>query len=1130
MAMLATARVRLRAAGRVSPAVRALCDTGAQANLIDSRIVTQMQWTTRRCDVRISGINGSTAQPLARRVTCDLLSRFNDEVLAVIELAVSSKMPSLMLPESLIPDHNIPASIREELADPEACKPLPFNVVLGAGVWAAVVRDGILTNKTGLTFQPSTLGWLAFGGDVQSRDNAVMALTLKEETEPHLDVLLRRFWETEEVPTIRTRTLEQEDCERVFLQSHQRLPSGRYQVDIPLIENLSQLGSSRAVALHRYHQLERRLNRDPELKQNYTAAMNELLEAGHMKLVDHPPTGRSYYIPHHAVLKKFRIVYDASCPTDLGKSLNDVQLVGEKLQDDLADLIMRFRCHAVAITADVRKMFLQVLVNPEQWDLQRIFWRPAPDDKIKEYWLTTVTFGMASAPHCAVRAMIQAARDMNGTYPMGATAVERDFYIDDCLTGADNNVEAKNLCTEIDGLLRSCGFILGKWRSNRTGVVPAESATLSEEALDLNEFSDTTVLGLRWLPRTDELMFKYQHPQSLSSNEATKRRVLSHIAQIYDPNGYIGPVVIVAKIIMQRIWSAQIGWDEVVPSDIYRDWQQFQLQLTVISELRLPRWLGITRNAVFSLHGFADASTVAYGAVLYVRVEHSSSIKTIIVAAKSHVAPLKTITVPRLELCAAQLLSELVGAFKSAARLPDVDTTLWSDSKIVLAWLKKDASTLKIYVNNRVQRIQQLTRTATWRHVPTESNPADLLSRGTTVGNLQSSTLWWNGPEWLPREALYWPETELNLSRDEKADAVKEEKADVAEYRSDARQKFKDRSVMSIMLNNSDLLSRASTAASLFRKTAWILRFIQNTRTKSDQSHLRILDRGLRNEELVRAQVFWLKEEQRVYYSRELKELTGKSSRGVEKASPIARFNPFLDQEGVLRVGGRLENALIPACQKNPALLPDVSHLSTLLIREAHERTLHGGPQLVMAFVRQRFWITNLRRAVKTNISRCVVCVRQRSNVEQQLMAELPSDRVRPCRAFRRAGVDYAGPFMVRPRAGRGNILEKKYVAVFVCMATRAVHLELVESLSSEDFIQAFFNFTGIRGPCERIWSDNGRNFVGAEKELKRMILSWRGLDIENKLPGTEWRFITPSAPHQGGLWEAAVKSMKHHM
>lgn len=256
-------------------------------------------------------------------------------------------------------------------------------------------------------------------------------------------------------------------------------------VGIPLRTEISEIGSSREAALRRYHALERRFDRDPELRTKYVKGMNELMDAGQMVEANRAPHGWCYHIPHHAVQRKFRIVFDASCKTNRGLSLNEAQLVGERLQDDLFDLIIWFRTHQIGITADIRKMYLQVNVHASQWDLQRVFWRAEAASDIKEYWLTTVIFGMTSTPYCAVRAMVQCARDQQAEFPRAVRAIQKDFYMDDCITGASDVEDARDLSHQLQTALANGGFSLEKWHSNSTKAVPiAEDAELSTGMVD----------------------------------------------------------------------------------------------------------------------------------------------------------------------------------------------------------------------------------------------------------------------------------------------------------------------------------------------------------------------------------------------------------------------------------------------------------------------------------------------------------------------------------------------------------------------------------------------------------------------------------------------------------------------
>lgn len=277
-----------------------------------------------------------------------------------------------------------------------------------------------------------------------------------------------------------------------------------------------------------------------------------------------------------------------------------------------------------------------------------------------------------------------------------------------------------------------------------------------------------------------------------------------------------------------------------------------------------------------------------------------------------------------------------------------------------------------------------------------------------------------------------------------------------------------------------------------------------------------------------------MRREQARCYGPELKALRDLDE-GMPAKSQILGFHPFIDGNGILRVGGRLQAAAISYERMHPALLPEVSHLAQLLIRDSHQETLHGNRKLMTAHLRERFWITGLTRAIHTHIKRYFVCTRYKRQAAEQLMESLPPDRVRQSDPFEHAGVDFAGPFITKPREGRCKLRDKKWVAVFVCMATKAVHLELVNGLSTQDFIKAFLRFTSIRGKCTHLWSDNATNFVGADAELERMARSWADADSDayGELRANmkvNWHFITLSSAHQGGLWESAVKSMKYHL
>lgn len=551
--VLATALLRVQVGASISGEVRAMCDTGAQIGCITKECVKKLKLKTLRCRQEVCGFGGP-APTLTSKVRIFLKPWFkSDFSLAVDLFVIDSLNGNYPSSELTISKRKLP---NVTLADREFYRPAGIDVLLGAEVWAKVTMQNMYHNGSAL-LQETRFGFIFLGcAEAVSAQAMQMVLQVSEnesEKEPKLEELMRKFWEIEEIASIeRARSAEEEAVERIFMEKHYRKDDGRYVVHIPIKPECLPLGNSRAIAQRRFFQLEKRLQRDVDLKAKYVEYMRNCIKMGYMRECLEQPSGNAYYIPHHCVNKKFRVVNDASCKTSNGKSVNDIQMTGEKLQYDLPDQIMRFRRHKIAVIADIEKMFWQVEIDPSQWDLQRVLWREAPDKKLKEYVLTVVTFGMASSVHCAARSMIQSARDNRDEYPTGARIIESDFYIDDLLTGSEGKYETMTVCHEINYVLRSGGFKLRNWISNCKEVEEEFRKEENEKsAIDLSEVDETKVLGLRWLTKTDE--FTIAVKTNVLSQHPTKREVLGEIARLYDPNGFLAPVIMVAKLMMQEL-------------------------------------------------------------------------------------------------------------------------------------------------------------------------------------------------------------------------------------------------------------------------------------------------------------------------------------------------------------------------------------------------------------------------------------------------------------------------------------------------------------------------------------------------------------------------------------------------
>lgn len=1114
-------------------------------NIMTAGCAKRLKLRLFHCNKSLIGIGGGAGE-VNRKAITHLVPWFTTGIVTTVEIFIVENLvgtfPSHSIDTSIIPCH-------DPMADPKFDQPAPIEMILGVEFWAKMIMPKFFTNYTGALVQETKFGYIVLGRfDVLDEmpilssihnvgaSDALQPLVILNET-------LRKFWEIEAVKEDEIHhTPEEIAVEEIFLTTHKRKANGRYVVQMPIKEGALPLGDSRHIALRQFYQLERRFARRPELREKYVQFMREYESLGHMRPLPkgYAEKGPINFIPHHPVEKKFRVVYNGSSKTTNGRSLNDAQMVGAKLQPDLADQIVCFRFNRIAIVADVKQMFRQICIDESQWDLLRIFWRESPTDQLRIYQLTTVTYGMASAGHCAVRAMIQCARDQKQTFPKAADIVEKSMYMDDLLTGCDSVEEAKLLAREVDLLLRNGGFELRHWGSNSQEIQTAMQGN-KETAVNLGEDEETKILGLRWLKPTDELTI-FVRPNELSS-APTKREILSEIARLYDPNGLIGPVIVLGKILMQEIWRInELSWDIPVPANIRERWSSFYSQLPKLANFKVPRWLKTGPNTTIQLHGFCDASENAFGAVLYTRTIHNSTgrIDVNILGSKSRVAPLKTLSIPRLELCAAELLSKLTKHTLTICNLHAADCYMWSDSAIVLHWLRKSPCELKTFVANRIAKIQSISQANWWSHVASSDNPADMLSRGITPKELVDCTKWLKGPKWLSSPKDKWPEPKIQVDGVTTEEVTKEEKT----------KKVMLCVYTSISCNQELLINRYSDLAKVVRITAYVRRFTHNCRASINQ--VRRYTGLLSEAEKTNARNFWFIQAQQKAYKLEIECIRSGDTQYPAK-SKIVALRPTVDETGLLRARGRIGNANRPWEQNHPIILPPKTRITYLILDEAHQVTGHGGTQAMMAYIRNSYWIPCLRRECKVFRSKCIKCIRQSKTTVQQIMGDLPSVRVRPARAFKFSGVDYAGPFNLRlsdtntrKTRSKANDLELKgYVVVFVCMITRAVHLDVVTALTAEKFLEAYERFTSRRGTPEILYSDNGTNFVGASNIMKKTLDTWpndiaktimeiwKSSCVQEHITNkgtTTWRFIPPGSPNQGGLWEAAVKSMKYHM
>lgn len=1113
--LLATAIVEVRNKANQYIPCRVLLDSGSQMNFITERYVQILRLSKSQTPVHVQGINNVNTST-HYSVPIHLRSRISDwhaTTTCAVLPTITGTTPVSTLD---IQSWNIPTNIK--LADENFNKPGPIDMLIGADLFYEMLLPDNKTRPGFPVVQNTVLGWILSGKtpiptipDERPHSFLVQDIT-------NLEVNLNRFWEIEQVePSFLTP--EQQSCEHHFITHTIRQPNGRFSVRLPVAGEPHQLGTSRHAAEVRLLAIERRLERDPRLKAEYCRFMKEYEDLGHMEPVNFPQKGTiCYYLPHHPVFKedstttKTRIVFDGGAKSSTGISLNDILQVGATVQPDLYSIILRFRTHQVCFTADIEKMYRQISIQSQDRNLQRILWRHSPDEPIREYQLTTVTYGTSSAPFLATRCLKKLADDSQTNHPRAAQVLGNDFYVDDLLSGASTVQEAIELQQDLSYLLQGAGFKLRKWASNYSEFLDTIPLELQETqtTLSLDNDNEITTLGLQWNPKHDYLQVKNNSAVTqANSTVSTKRKVLASIASIFDPLGLLNPSVITYKLFLQKLWQDQLTWDDQLPRHLQEEWEQLCHTIPKLSLIKIPRKVVCANATNIQLHGFADSSEQAYGACIYIRSTSNSQTLCRLLCATSKVAPIKRVTIPRLELSAAVLLAKLYKRTTRALNIPIHSSYLWTDSAIVLTWIQNPSNRWKTFVGNRVASIQEKTATAVWRHVPSQANPADIISRGMDLETLLSSTLWWNGPHWLLLDSTSWPASEFEAS------------TDTSEIRTVH---------VARMDTNEDLTQRFSKLNRLIRVIATCKRFIQNCR----QPKANRQTTPFTTQDLTQALNSCVKMVQHTAYAQEFQDLV--STQVISKSSSLKTLHPFLDKEGILRVGGRLQQSSLPYQSMHQIILPSNHHFTKLVVKAEHLRLHHAGSQLLTASLRDRYWIPRIKTVIKTVIHHCHPCYRFKAQASQQLMGELPAARVQPSRAFQTVGIDYAGPIMLRVGLPRSKATTKGYIAIFICFATKAIHLEVVTSLTTEAFLAALRRFVARRGRPKTIWSDNGTNFQGAANELHHLYQllhsSSKMATIRDFLTseGCEWKFIPPHGPHFGGLWEAAVKSMKFHL
>ena len=1123
--LLMTCQVQIKAPDGSLVNARALLDSASSVSFISERMTQGLCLPRSRHNIQVSGVAGLSHQsPLQSVATFNIhTSSKNISVSAIVVPRVTCDLPTQPVQFSSSWTHLNDL----KLADPNFGQPGRIDVLLGVDVYTDALLHG---RRSGPPDSPvafeTIFGWV-LAGRVDPLISSQISATSCHVSATSGDDILRRFWEIEENPKDpSTMSPEERSVVLHFKDNHRRSANGRFIVPLPKRPQYKPLGESRSQAVRRFLSLEKSLRSKGQF-QEFSAVMEEYFDMKHAEPVPVEDLQKApkevFYLPMHAVRKehstttKIRAVFDASAKSASGTSLNDLLLVGPTIHPPLIDVLLRFRYHRIALTADVSKMYRAISLVPPDRDLHRFVWRRSPDEPLQDYRMTRVTFGVSASSFAANMSLKQNALDFAIEYPQAKKAVEESFYVDDGLTGADSIQDAIKLQQQLQALFTKGGFLLRKWNSSELAVMKLIPDDLKDvnpthQLPDTDHYTKT--LGMEWNAKQDH--FRLTVAELPPTTNITKRSLVSDIAKTYDVLGWFSPTIIKVKILLQQLWEQKVNWDDPVPQPIVEAWLQWRSELNLLTKKHVPRCYfdKATQISTMQLHGFSDASERAYAAVIYLRMTDSSNnVQTSLVISKTKVAPIKRLTIPRLELCGAYLLAQLLHHVRRVFQLPLNSVYAWTDSTIVLNWLVGNPRRFKTYVGNRISYISDLIGPERWNHVRGIENPADSASRGLFPSELLEHILWWDGPSWLQLSPDDWPK-QASLPPN------------------DAHEEEREVTLHTIAQSSTPLipLEKYSNFNQLKRITAWILRFTQNCKPGVEKS----LSPTLSTKELLDAESYWISLIQCDHFQNELSTL--KKGNPLKGSSSLLSLHPILDTNNLLRVGGRQQNSKLSYSRQHPLILHGKHPITRLIIHTEHQRLLHAGPTLLTASLCRRYYITSCHKIVRSITRGCITCRRTSAKPQPQMLGQLPVERITPGSVFDQVGVDYAGPVYVKYGHVRKPTVVKAYICVFVSLSVKAVHLELVSDLTSDAFIAALRRFISRRGKPTLIWSDNGTNFVGAARELKELSDFLEARKTQNDISQfcsnqlIKWKFIPERTPHFGGLWEAAVKSMKTHL
>ena len=857
------------------------------------------------------------------------------------------------------------------------------------------------------------------------------------------------------------------------------------------------------------------------------------LDNGHIEQVpfNEKETREAHTLPVHVVTHpkkgKHRVVVDPTGSKE-EKGLNSMLLTGPNLINEMTGVFLRFRERHVGFGADVADMFLNFRIPQHQRNYVRFYWfrDNNPDLNLVPYRYKSHPFGLSSSPGVANFALqLCSHRPMPGEFSQAQDYLRKSFYVDDGLASADTVEEGINILRNARSILNDYNVRLHKIMSNKSDLLEAfdkeDVAEASSRSLD--EDASHSVLGTSWDTVKDTIMLNV----SIEQRPFTKRGVLSHVGSIFDRNGLVCPVTLRGRLFMRKIMPPKKDgeckaylWDEQLPDSYRQEYVEWLDSLKDISLISIPRCLGPGHFLAVrtELHVFCDASRDTIGFIAYLRsVGRVEEVHVAFLNASSKVAPRMATTIPRLELNAAVEAAANATFITNELSIKPDRVYLYSDSMVVMGYINNTEKRFARYVERRVNLVLSHSVSTQWYYVHTTVNPADIATRPHTPRDLLE-TIWFPGPEQLMRSDFIPEHMDTRTDTKQQVLTLPEEIVEETALQATAHK-------------TDSLTYRAAVRSRCLHKILSAIKVWYNLKGKL-LDKVRCTNPAVNPRKPLEPQealTLAVKQAQADSFSDLLTILARKES--LPAQHKVAQLSPYLDEQNVIRVGGRLQHSDLTYSAKHPVLIHKDHPLTTAVVWHCHEKCQHAGGRLTLATLRQEgFYIMGGSQVVQRLVKDCLMCRRLRGPPLEQMMSNLPSERLQQSPPFQNVGIDVFGHFFVKEGVNtRRNASKKKiWVLIIVCMPSRAVHLEALSAMTSSVFMNAFARFTALRGLPKTIRSDNGSNFLGAINEMKG--LSHEDLNQRFLHKGIKWTLNPPHASHMGGVWERKIGSIRRVM